>query len=249
MREIARRAGFPLDETSRNHWLLPFEYQNLPMLSFSARALEFPHDPPTSLRYVGPVLNPERDVVSDGSDRLDGIYARRDTDADRRLVYCAFGAWHKGDDRSFIHRVVDVGRRRPDWDIVIGLGSRIDHKEFENVPDNVHLLAWAPQMKVLEHADAAIHHAGISSVNECIVSGVPMVLYPFDFLDQPGNAARVAYHGLGVVGSREDTSAEIEERLDQVMSEPRFGVAVGQMREEFKKLETEPMKAIEALLP
>ncbi|NNF62611.1 MAG: glycosyltransferase family 1 protein, partial [Acidimicrobiia bacterium] len=216
MREIARRSAFPLEGTSRNHWLLPFVFLDLPMLSFSARALEFPHDPSPSMRYVGPVLNREREVVRGGSDRLAAIYTRNASDPDRRLVYCAFGAWHKGDDRSFIHRVVDVGRRRRDWDIVIGLGSRIDQAEFDDVPDNVHLFAWAPQLEVLEHADAAIHHAGISSVNECIVSGVPMVLYPFDFLDQPGNAARVAFHGLGLVGTRDDTSLEIEKRLETV---------------------------------
>ena len=248
MREIARRTGFPIDATSRNHWLVPFVFTDLPMLSFSARALEFPHDPAESMRYVGPVLNPRRDIVRAGVERLDSIYERRSSDQERRLIYCAFGAWHKGDDRSFIHLVVEVGRRRSDWDIVIGLGSRIDQSEFDDIPDNVHLFAWAPQMEVLEHADAAIHHAGISSVNECIVSGVPMVLYPFDFLDQPGNAARVQYHGLGVVGTREDTSKQIEQRLNQVMNEPRFGQAVGRMREEFRKLEGEPVRAIEALL-
>ena len=218
------------------------------MLTFTAQALEFPHEPHNSVQYVGPVLDAGRNATHSRAGGMESIYEKRSRDVDRRLVYCGFGAWHKGDDRSFIQRVIAIGKRRPEWDIVIGLGSRIDQAEFADVPDNVHLLPWAPQMQVLQHADAAIHHAGISSVNECIVSGVPMVLYPFNFLDQPGNAARVAYHGLGLVGTREDASHQIEMRVDLVLGDPRFRDAVGRMRKEFEKLEGEPLKAIEALL-
>lgn len=244
MREVARRTGFPLEDTDRFQWLVPFVYPSLPTLTFTAAAFEFPSPAPGTVRYVGPVIDQGRDADSS----LDAIYEKRRSDPDRRLVYCGFGAWHKGDDRTFIRQVVAIGERRPEWDLVIGLGSRIDPADLGAVPDNVHLLPWAPQMQILQHADAAVHHGGISSVNECILNGVPMVLYPFDFLDQPGNAARVVFHGLGVTGSRDDTSAGIEARIETVLAGAGFRDAAAAMQGEFARLKGEPVRAVESLL-
>jgi len=254
LRRVAARTGFPFDEeTARYEWLLPFTYRTLPVLSFNAFELEFPHDPQPTCRYVGPVLNPRRRTTPDPDiDRsLEAIYGRRSADPSRRLIYCAFGAWHKGDDRDFVRRVIEAVATRPDWDLVAGLGDRIDPSSLGEVPGNVHLLRWAPQLEVLGNADVAIHHAGIGSVNECIASGVPMVLYPFDFLDQPGNAARVAFHGIGEVGDRRSDSADvIRERLERMLGDGDVRRRVEQMRTVLLGYETDnrALDEIERLL-
>jgi UDP:flavonoid glycosyltransferase YjiC (YdhE family) len=99
---------------------------------------------------------------------------------------------------------------------------------------------WAPQLEVLHHADVVIHHGGISSVNESILAGVPMVVYPFTFLDQPGNAARVRFHGLGEVGDRsKESAAVIRERIIRVLSDRSYADSVTRMRAVFENYEVE----------
>ncbi len=219
---VAADTGFPFaTEAMLQEWLVPFAYRTLPTLVFNTFALELPHDPHPTAQYTGPVLStsPPPDLGEMG-DRLDTLYARREQTASQALVYCAFGAWHKDDDRPFLGRILEVASLRPSWDFVVGLGSRIDPSALGRPPANVHLFPWAPQRSVLEHADAAIHHGGVTSVNECAAAGVPMLIYPFEFLDQRGNGARVAFHGLGMVGDRNRDSVEaILGRLDALVGD------------------------------
>ena len=238
---VAGRVGFPFRKgTARYQWLVPVVFTRLPLLVFNAWPLEYPHDKPARTHYVGPVLNPQRRLISSPeqqaiSIRLEELYERRSRRVSQALIYCSFGAWHKGDDGSFFRNIVDAVRPHPEWDVVIGLGGRLDCSALGDIPSNVHVFSWAPQMEVLSHADLAVHHAGISSVNESIVSGVPMVLYPFDFLDQPGNAARVAYHSMGVVGDRDrDHADDIKRRIETVLNESGYREKVQLMRERFE---------------
>ncbi|MGZ3460852.1 MAG: glycosyltransferase, partial [Archangium sp.] len=68
---------------------------------------------------------------------------------------------------------------------------------------------------------------------ECICLGVPMLVFPTGF-DQPGNAARVVHHGLGLMGNiREATPETISSMLDAVAGDSRYRARVRAMREVF----------------
>lgn len=224
LRTLAAQTGFPFDEEARLYdWLVPCTFRTMPVLSFNALEMEFPHVPASNCRYVGPVVDrrsrPPGEETETSSRLADLVARRRRGEADA-LIYCSFGAWHKGDDAGFIRRVAAAVAPRHEWVLVVGLGGRLDPDGFGPMPPNVHLFRWAPQLEVLGAADLAIHHGGIGSVNECVASGVPMVVYPFRFLDQYGNAARVAYHGLGEVGDRQAEAAEaIQGRIQRVLAD------------------------------
>lgn len=218
LKAAAGRLGFPLDrQASLYDWLVPYTFHSVPVLSFNATELEFPNAVAANVRYVGPVL-PRQVPVADGP--LAELAARRERGDSQALLYIGFGAWHRADDGPFIRRLVAAVADRPEWDVVCGLGDRMEPAALGPIPGNFHVLRWAPQRTVLAIADVAVHHAGISSVNECVAAAVPMVLYPFDFLDQGGNAARVAFHGLGEIGDRETDSPEaICRRIDRVLAD------------------------------
>ena len=256
LRQVAVRTHFALgDEVARYHWLIPFVYRNIPTLMFNAREIEFPHEPDPVCRYVGPILNSSRRVIADASAievtrRLETIYARRQSDAGRSLIYCSFGAWHRGDDREFFLKVLAALGRHPEWEAVIGLGGRVEPESLGVIPGNVHLFEWAPQLEVLAQSDIAIHHAGINTINECVVAGVPMVVYPYQFWDTSGAAARVVYHGLGVRGDRVGDSAEdIEAHINRVLSDGSFSSQVLEMKKRFDAYESDntAVKAVVAL--
>ncbi len=242
LRTVAGLTGFPFrTETDRHQWLIPFTYRTLPTVTFNAVELELPHDPPPMLTYAGPVIptsagrdHPDVDQESNRV-RLEELFARRRGGQSTALVYCSFGAWHKGDDRAFLGRVFDAVGSHPEWDAVVGLGGRIEPVALGPLPPNVHVFAWAPQLEILRNADCAVHHGGISTVNECIVNGVPMLVYPFDFMDQPGNAARVAFHGLGEFGDRaRDTAAAIAGRISRLLGDPGVAARMAAMQSAFE---------------
>lgn len=234
LRALAAQTGFPFDDEARLYdWLVPCTFRTMPVLSFNALEMEFPHLPAPNCRYVGPLFDEGQrlpNAEAEASSRLADLATRRRRGESSALIYCSFGAWHKGDDVRFLRRVVSAVAPRSDWDLVVGLGDRLGTDALGPVPPNVHLFRWAPQLEVLRTADLAIHHAGIGTVNECVASGVPMVVYPFRFLDQHGNAARVAYHGLGEVGDRHsEASGAIRNRIQRVLTDPAIRARAANM--------------------
>jgi UDP:flavonoid glycosyltransferase YjiC (YdhE family) len=80
-----------------------------------------------------------------------------------------------------------------------------------------------PQLDVLRHADVAVVHGGANTVDECVLAGVPMLIYCGYETDMAGNTARVEHHGLGIAGDRRrDDPATIGGRVGRLLDEPHF---------------------------
>jgi len=236
---MASRLGLePRSLLTELHGLIPFQYRTLPTLALNLAELELPGAVHPSHHYVGPMIN----LAGAGFDKAEAdttlarIDAFRQRWPDRALVYAAFGAYYGGDDREFWRRAVAAIGGRDDWIGVLGLGGRIDRAELGPVPDNVLALPWAPQLPVLARADVAMIHAGMTSVYECLLHRVPMVVFPLgDSFDQYGTAARVDYHGLGPIGDRRTaTAADIEALIDRTLANRALAeTGVGERLEQF----------------
>lgn len=64
------------------------------------------------------------------------------------------------------------------------------------IPNNIYAYSFVPQVEVLQHADVFLTHCGMNSVNEAMLSGVPMVAMPF-INDQISNAKKIVDLGIG----------------------------------------------------
>ena len=96
------------------------------------------------------------------------------------------------------------------------------------------LLDWAPQAAILRHRSIrmAILHGGINGVQEALHSGVPIIVLSF-FGEQHGNAARVAYHGLGVeLDHKSITGAQVAESI-RALDGGDYHVRVNKLRKIF----------------
>jgi UDP:flavonoid glycosyltransferase YjiC (YdhE family) len=70
---------------------------------------------------------------------------------------------------------------------------------------------------LLKLASVCIAHAGLNTILESLVQGVPQVAVPITF-DQPGVAARIAHRQTGVVTSLNKlTFGHLSELLDEVL--------------------------------
>ena len=240
----AQKIGFPFSElVDPYQWLIPFFYRSLPVLNLNALELDFPHPPHPEAHYVGPMVCVQRketfaDQLGDSSSKLDAILERyrqskRET---RSLIYCAFGRFQISYDQSLLHRVVNAIKAHPEWELVLSLGGHLSPEVLGELPPNVHVFKWVPQLKILEVTHCAIIHAGISSINECLYYKVPMVVYSILIRDQNGNAARVAYHGLGIAGNRlQDNSETIGQHIHCALTKKSFTIQLQKMNEHLQQ--------------
>ncbi len=143
--------------------------------------------------------------------RIDG---EKQTNPNLKLIYASLGTLTGIHTNArtltrFWHRLREAVAAEPNWRLVVALGET-PTGAWLTTPTNVFALARVPQLHLLAHADAFLTHGGLNSVQEARAAGVPMRVYPLNRKwDQPGNAARVVYHGLGTVGSLATDSAEI----------------------------------------
>lgn len=114
--------------------------------------------------------------------------------------------------KAVFDRLVEVARRNPHWTFLM---SSIDPKMRSSLtpPENVVLTEWAPQLDVLEICDCAIFHGGAGTLNECLATKTPMLIFP-NALDGKGNGARTVFHGTGIMGSYSDSIEQIEEKIE-----------------------------------
>jgi UDP:flavonoid glycosyltransferase YjiC (YdhE family) len=234
LRAVSRDAGFDLDlEADPNQWLIPFTYPRFPALSLHALEFEFPHEPAPGVQYVGPMVledRLERSMSAADRELLDELLDRkRRFEPERALLFAGFGSFFTAH-RLWLCRLVAAVAERPEWELVLALGGRLDPTELGTLPANVHALAWAPQPEVLEHADVAIVHGGINTIDECVLAGVPMLVSCGGETDMAGNTARVVHHGIGLAADPErDTANRILGRLDRLLVDDVFKQNLAQM--------------------
>ncbi|MGB3669455.1 MAG: nucleotide disphospho-sugar-binding domain-containing protein, partial [Phormidesmis sp.] len=138
----------------------------------------------------------------------------------------------KAGSKPFLQQVIAAVANRPEWDLVVGLGGRLDPKQLGPLPNNVYAFSWTPQLQVLAQADCAIINSGPHSIAECIHFGVPMLVYSLAHACQNGSAARVKYHGLGIVGSLQtDQAADIRRHIQALLDQPDYRHRVSDMRD------------------
>jgi zeaxanthin glucosyltransferase len=199
----------------------------LPMMIFCPAALDLAPVPGRYCHYVEPSVDPDRPAPPLAPGSLDPA---------RPLVLCSLGSRvvRSAEARRFHRGLLDLFAARPHLQAVVAAGSEEAVRELGSAPRNVLVTGFAPQMALLKRARAMITHGGLNSIKECVMSGVPMVVCPAD-VDQPGNAARVVHHGLGLGGVplarvRPD---RLGRELDRVLDEPAFRERVDRLRLEF----------------
>ena len=249
----AEQIGYPFRERfGRNQWLVPYPHGPLPILCLNALELDFPHDPHPLMHYVGPMVAENRyesrvDLTTDQT--LAQIFENRRTSG-RPLIYCACSTFLKADQRC-LQQIVAAVSNSPHWDLVLGLGGQLAPDQLGPLPPNIHAFHWVPQVQVLKHADCVINNGGINSINESIYCGVPMLIYSLRRFDQNGNAARVATHGLGIVGDPvRDQAEQVRHHIQTLLTDPVYQTRVSRMRDCFFHYshEKSAAHAIEALL-
>jgi zeaxanthin glucosyltransferase len=159
-------------------------------------------------------------------------------DKGRGFVYCSLGTYNQfyADAVRLFRSVIEGLRNEPHAQAILQVGSPDLIRELGPQPERIRVVERAPQLEILRHANLFITHGGIGAVREGLFFGVPMIVFPC-WLDQPGNAARLAHHGLAVRGNIRTVDAESLRLLTHQASSAKIRRALEHMRETFKQQE------------
>ncbi|WGP13430.1 macrolide-inactivating glycosyltransferase [Streptomyces sp. SH5] len=120
----------------------------------------------------------------------------------------------------------------PGWHVVLQIGAHVDPAELGDVPGNVDVRTWVPQLAVLKQADAFITHAGAGGSQEGLATGTPMVAVP-QAVDQFGNADML--QSLGVarhLPMEEANAASLREAVLALVDDPEVAARCARLSEQ-----------------
>jgi len=149
------------------------------------------------------------------------------------IIFCALGSLNHLYSRriSFFKRLINVFRNKSSFYLILALGDSTRLEIFDPLPDNIFIFHSVPQSQLLKKTELMITHGGHNSIMECINNGVPMLVYPCNQVDQPGNAARVVYHRLGERGNiKNDSEPIISKKIDRILNNPFYKENISNFR-------------------
>jgi len=188
-------------------------FSRLAVITQIPKEFDFSDSPwPDHFHYSGPFHDEEgRKEIPFPWENLDG----------RPLIYASMGTLVNGVEQIY-RTILKAIAMLPEIQIVISAGSNLNLDDLQPIPSNAIVVERAPQIDLLKHAVLCITHAGLNTTLETLAQGVPIVAIPIGF-DQPGVAARVAYHGVGEFIEPESLSAErLSELIQMVLNNPAY---------------------------
>jgi MGT family glycosyltransferase len=216
---------------------------NLTCLVLAPREFDLPGAPlPPGFVYVGGAV----------ADRHQPHFQWSPIDADPRpLVLVSFGSQvHRlAKFRHVAHAVVQVARIRPRWRFLL-VDGRSALPIPQDIPDNLQVVPFVPQLQALRRTAVMLTHGGLNTIKECLALGVPMLVVPMGF-DQPGNAARVSWHGLGLhLAASRLTTGRLAAALTELLQNPTYRSRVRAMAQQTAHYDIEKaaLRAVERLL-
>jgi zeaxanthin glucosyltransferase len=185
----------------------------LAVITQTPKEFDFPiSNWPPQFHYAGPFHDDEgREQVPFAWEKLTGA----------PLIYASLGTLVNGIKHVY-RAILEAVGRFPETQVVLSVGKNIDPDDLRPIPSNVIIVSTAPQIELLKRASLCITHAGLNTALEALAQGVPIVAIPIGF-DQPGVAARIAYHGVGEFVEVGDLTAErLSDLIQRVQANPSY---------------------------
>jgi MGT family glycosyltransferase len=189
---------------------------SLAQLSQCPDAFDFPRRRPANWHGVGP-LRVEATTCPFPFERLDG----------RPLAYVSLGSMQGG--RRSVFAAIAKACAPLGLQLVISHGRKLSDEEVSGFAGNPIVVPYAPQRELIARSALVITHAGMNTVLDAISLAVPVVAIPILY-EQPGIAARVAWHRVGEVVPVERVSvARLHRAVRRVLEDPRYRMSAQQL--------------------
>lgn len=194
--------------------------------SSTTTGMDFQGRPDRGLVLIPREMQPNADLVDESVFTFAGpIFAGRDGEGDwtrpasaENVLLVSLGSTFT-DHPEFYRVCVEVFGGLPGWHTVLQIGKHVDPAVLGDVPANVEVHTWVPQLRILSQADAFLTHGGMGGSVEGLFCGTPMLVAP-QAADQFGNADHLVELG---VARRIDTgiaAAELRKVFLDLVGDP-----------------------------
>ena len=177
------------------------------------------------IAYTSRMIQPKSDLYTDKNTCFTG-YSRflppaqseGARDGKRPFVYVTLGT--VSSINTWFFRSCMSAFRDMDVDVLMVIWENVRRSQLGEIPPNVRVKIRVNQEEILPRADAVLFHAGMNTMSDCLLLGVPMVAYP-SFGEQYGNARRIRELNVGIVidNYRPDT---IRQAVMKVLSDEQY---------------------------
>ncbi|CAL9597817.1 Oleandomycin glycosyltransferase [Actinosynnema sp. ALI-1.44] len=175
---------------------------------------------PDKYTFVGPCI---------GDRSFQGSWERPD---DRPVLLVSLGSAYTNEPAFYRTCVEAFGGTH--WRVVMNIGRHVRPEDLGEVPGNVELHPWVPQLDVLSKATAFITHCGMGGTMEGLFHGVPMVGVP-TIGEQHMNAMRLVELGVGRYLPMEQVSVEsLRAAVNGLVDDPAVARRLAAIREEIR---------------
>lgn len=200
-----------------SHWL---------NLVVSASAIEAPRSNLTdNTFFVGPCFGNRAG--------LDNEFPFSRLRNDKFKIYVSLGSVFNN--KPDVFRTIMHGLDQPEYQVIISAGSAYDAFRNEQIPDNVLLFPWVPQVALLPEVDMVIGHGGNNSTNETLAAGKPLIVVPIGG-EQGDNARRIEYLGAGLrVDLSSLTKQVITDTVGRIRADSGFQLRSARIKKELDK--------------
>lgn len=180
-------------------------FSSLAQLCQLVRELDFPRrELPASFHYLGPLHDATAASVPFPFEQLNG----------KPLIYASLGTLQARHSRHF--RTIAEACAGLEAQLVIATGGESGDLPH-SLPGAPLVVRYAPQLEILARASLTITHAGLNTVMQSLLFGVPMIALPITH-DQPAIAARVAASGAGeVIPIKKLSASALREAVERVL--------------------------------
>ncbi|NUR43431.1 MAG: macrolide-inactivating glycosyltransferase [Streptomyces sp.] len=188
---------------------------------------DFAGRPARSIVLIPKALQPHADRVDEkvysfvgacqGDRGAEGEW-RRPAGAEKVVLVSLGSAFTK--QPGFYRECVKAFGDLPGWHLVLQIGASVDPVELGDVPANIEVSSWVPQLAVLRQADLFVTHAGAGGSQEGLATATPMIAVP-QAVDQFGNADML--QALGVarrLDTAEATAAALRATAVTLVDDP-----------------------------
>lgn len=115
--------------------------------------------------------------------------------------------------------------------------------EISNLPSNVMVKKWMPQMDILAHKNVKlfIAHGGIFGTQEAIYNAVPLIIFPF-YGDQHLNGYKLQSRGVGLLQDMSEmTSESLLKAINTVTQNQSYYQNIQALSDVFRSNQNEPL--------
>ncbi|MFF9767677.1 macrolide-inactivating glycosyltransferase [Streptomyces sp. NPDC014636] len=170
--------------------------------------------PARSLVLIPKALQPQADRVDERvhtfvgacqGDRADQGDWQRPAGAEKVVLVSLGSAFTK--QPAFYRECVRAFGNLPGWHVVLQAGRHVTRAELGEVPDNIEVREWVPQLAILRQADLFVTHAGAGGSQEGLATATPMIAVP-QAADQFGNADMLQALGVARRFATEEATAD-----------------------------------------